>query len=103
MVPEDDAKRILTQMFRAASGENGTPPEAHPSEAFLAHARQALVDKTAIDEADLRLLAQKRGEAVRNFLVQNAGLPEQRIFLLDVQVVGPPAQDAKTLLMLNGS
>lgn len=103
VVPEDDAQRILTQMFRAATGENGTPPDPHPSEAFLAYARRAVVDKTVIDEADLRLLAQKRGEAVRNFLVQSAGLPEQRIFLLDVQVASQPDQEAKTLLMLNGS
>ncbi|HLF97626.1 MAG TPA: DUF748 domain-containing protein [Methylococcaceae bacterium] len=103
VVPEDDAQRILTQLFRAASGENGSPPDGHPSEAFLAYARKVVVDKTVIDEAELRLLAQKRGEAVRNFLVQGAGLPEQRIFLLDVQVVSQPDQEAKTLLMLNGS
>lgn len=104
VVPEDDAKRILTQLFRAATGESDAPPGAHSSEAFLAYARRVLVDKTAIDEADLRLLAQKRGEAVRNFLVQSAGLPEQRIFLLDVQVVASqPDGEANTVLMLSGS
>jgi hypothetical protein len=103
VVPEDDAKRILTQLFRAATGENGAPPDPHPSDAFLTHARRVLVDKTEINEADLRLLAQKRSEVVRSFLAQDGGLPEQRIFLLDVQVVSQPDKDAQTLLMLNGS
>jgi hypothetical protein len=103
VVPEDDAKRILTQLFRAAAGENDAQPDPHPSEAFLAYARRAVVDKTLIDEADLRHLAQKRGEAVRNFLVQSAGLPEQRIFLLDVQVASQSEGETNTVLMLSGS
>lgn len=102
VVPEDDARRILTGMFRAASGESD--PASEPSSAaFFDHARRVVVDKTVIDDADLRTLAQKRGEAIRNFLVQGAGLPEQRVFLLDVQVESQPDQEAKTLLMLNGS
>ncbi|NUO09543.1 MAG: DUF748 domain-containing protein [Candidatus Brocadia sp.] len=47
-------------------------------------ARKRLIEKYPIPESDLRTLAQERAAAIKDYMVQQGGLAEPRIFLLAV-------------------
>lgn len=57
----------------------------------------------AVGDAELRLLAQQRAAAIREFLVREGGIEERRVYLLDVQLASPPGRELESVLMLSGS
>lgn len=93
-VPEGDYKRLLLAQYSKFG--LGTTQDAE-----LAH--QALLAKLAVTDTDLRQLAQRRAERIREFLVKDGGIAEQRVYLLDVLVESKPGRELESLLLLNGS
>jgi hypothetical protein len=39
-----------------------------------------------VEDTELRLLAQERGKQIQHFLIHEAGIPAERVFLLDAKV-----------------
>jgi hypothetical protein len=54
-----------------------------------------------VDETDLRLLAQRRSEAIRQYLVGHQGIPDTRLYVLDVSVDAEKSGDTPSLLSLS--
>ncbi|MDR4471966.1 MAG: hypothetical protein MRJ92_04710 [Nitrospira sp.] len=48
--------------------------------------RQQLVPAMGVEESELRLLAQGRAKAIRERLIEQGGLPEDRVFLVEVEL-----------------
>ena len=48
--------------------------------------RERLLARFSVEEAELRLLAQERGKQIQHFLISEAGLSAERVFLLDVNL-----------------
>ena len=108
-LPEQDYARLLTQLCRRRLPN---APELRSLEetrqevlggSLLEGARRRMLQKWAVDELELRLLAQARGESIRQFLVKETGLPDQRIYLLDVDLEQPAGREIRAFLSLSGS
>ncbi|TAN53961.1 MAG: DUF748 domain-containing protein [Methylococcaceae bacterium] len=91
---EADYRRLLLAQY-TESGLGATKDQE------LAH--RALLDKFAVDDRELRVLAQQRAERIREFLIKNGGVAEPRVYLLDVEVEARPGQELEVTLLLNGS
>lgn len=65
--------------------------------------RQQLVPAMAVEESELRILAQGRAKAIREHLIEQGGLSEDRVFLLDVDVAASDGQQVRAHLNLTGS
>jgi hypothetical protein len=50
--------------------------------------RERLLQAFAVEESELRLLAQERGKQIQHFLINEAGIPADRVFLLDGKLNG---------------
>jgi hypothetical protein len=81
VLSRSDYERLLARLYAGKTGVK-TPPGAVPIETMKA----VLLRPEAIGQANLRILARERAEAIRNYLVQSEGLAPDRIFATDVQV-----------------
>lgn len=93
-IPEADYRRLLLVQY----SESGLGSTSDHHQAW-----SELLEKFAASETDLRLLAQKRAARIREFLIKDGGISEQRVFLLDAQLEIKPGQALESLLLLNGS
>ncbi|MEP6887669.1 MAG: DUF748 domain-containing protein [Nitrospirales bacterium] len=50
--------------------------------------KERLLYAFPIEDAELRLLAQERGKQIQHFLINEAGIPAERVFLLDAKLNG---------------
>ncbi|MDD5033873.1 MAG: DUF748 domain-containing protein [Methylococcaceae bacterium] len=104
---EEDYNRLLTQFYRAKLPDSpelkGLKSGAWLSGGPLESAKHKLLEHWSVSEIDLRSLAQARGESIRNYLIKEAGLPDQRIYLLDVRLGERDEKEIKALLSLSGS
>lgn len=50
--------------------------------------KERLLHAFAVEESELRLLAQERGKQIQHFLINEAGIPADRVFLLDGKLNG---------------
>jgi hypothetical protein len=50
--------------------------------------KERLLEAIPVDEPELRLLAQERAKAIQHFLINDAGIPADRVFLLDGKLDG---------------
>jgi hypothetical protein len=50
--------------------------------------KERLLHAFPIEDAELRLLAQERGKQIQHFLINEAGIPADRVFLLDAKLNG---------------
>lgn len=104
---EEDYGRLLTNLYRwkhpDAPELQGLQPRAPLDASQLASAKHKLLEQWTASEMDLRGLAQARSESIRSYLVKDLGLPDQRIYLLDVQLGGQDAKEIKAMLSLSGS
>jgi hypothetical protein len=50
--------------------------------------KERLLHAFPVEEAELRLLAQERGKQIQHFLISEAGIPADRVFLLDAKLNG---------------
>ncbi len=107
VLSEEDYSRLLTNLYRWKNPDSpelqALKPGAPLGGSQLENAKRKLLDKWAVSEMDLRGLAQARGESIRNYLVKDMGLPDQRIYLLDVNLGGQEAKEIKAMLSLSGS
>lgn len=106
---EPDYRRLFAQFYRQSHPDE---PESRAlaaankpllAEADFQRARRKTLEQWAVDEADLRLLAQARGESIRDYLVRRGGLADGRIYLLDVRLDEPGDREIKAFLSLSGS
>jgi len=107
---EEDYQRLLTNLYRWKNPDaqelQGLKPGASLSGDLLASAKRKLLNQWTVSELDLRGLARARGESIRGYLVQEQGLPDERIYLSAVKLGGIGEQEAKeikALLSLSGS
>lgn len=105
---EEDYRRLFTQFYRQRHPHApelqtlaGEPPILQGAQ--FERAKRQVLEQWAVNELDLRRLAQSRGESIRDYLVQEVGLPAQRIYLRDVKVDQPGDGEIKALLSLSGS
>ncbi|MBV6469098.1 MAG: hypothetical protein NBKEAIPA_00981 [Nitrospirae bacterium] len=65
--------------------------------------RQELWPAMGVDEGDLRALAQARAKAIREYVLTEGKLTEDRVFLVDVEVGGDGGASTRSHLNLTGS
>ena len=65
--------------------------------------RQQLVPAMPVEESELRLLAQGRAKAIREHLIEQGGLGEDRVFLVEVELVASEGKQVRAHLNLTGS
>lgn len=65
--------------------------------------RQQLVPAMGVEESELRLLAQGRAKAIRERLIEQGGLPEDRVFLVEVELAASEGKQVRAHLTLTGS
>jgi hypothetical protein len=104
---QEDYARLLTNLVRS---KNPASPELQGLKInqaldgeLLESAKRKLLEQWVVSEGDLRRLAQSRGKSIRDFLIGSAGFASQRIYLLDVKLLGQDDKEIKALLTLNGS
>jgi hypothetical protein len=99
---ETDFRRLLADFFRARQPNSPEMLAWQDTDGnLLDHAKHELLKNWTVSELDLRLLAQARSESIRSFLVREAGLPDRRIYLLDVKIAEPGDKDIKSFLSLS--
>jgi uncharacterized protein involved in outer membrane biogenesis len=96
---DEDYRRLFTRYYRLSH----PPAGAGLDGAAFDQAKREVLEKWPVSEMELRLLARARGQRVRDYLVDEAGLPDDRIYLLDVKLDPPGDKDIKALLSLSGS
>ncbi|CAE6725329.1 DUF748 domain-containing protein [Nitrospira defluvii] len=65
--------------------------------------RQQLVPAMGVEESELRLLAQGRAKAIRERLIEQGGLPEDRVFLVEVELAQSEGKPIRAHLNLTGN
>lgn len=91
-VPEDEKPTLLAGIYRSRLKQQ--PPKDWDKLGDEEHEqklRDAVLTSLANSETLLRKLAQARASSVKQYLVENGGLPDQRMFLLDVSLAQPEA------------
>lgn len=92
LTPEDE-QRLVEQLFaklQAASPEQATgqPPASDQTPPTLEEMKQRLRSAIPVPRAELEALARQRAEAVRNHLLEQGGLANERVFLLEASITG---------------
>lgn len=105
---DPDYRRLFTRFYRQRHPDapelrnlaEGKQPvlDGEP----LQRARRKVMAEWEVSETELRLLAQARGESIRGFLVREEGLPDRRIYLLDVRL-DSLGEGGRAFLSLSGS
>ena len=75
---------LLQQLYEQLPAEQQAPELTGNREEQRALMRQQLLQAYALNETRMRLLAQRRAQSIRDFLIEHGGLQQERIFLLDV-------------------
>jgi DNA-directed RNA polymerase subunit F len=65
--------------------------------------RTELISVMPVTEGELRTLAQRRAQSVREALVGEGKVPEDRLFLVDVDLVDSKEQKVRTRLNVTGA
>ncbi|MGR9086186.1 MAG: DUF748 domain-containing protein [Gammaproteobacteria bacterium] len=104
---EDDYKRLLAQLFidkfplLADRSLFGTPRLKDPNGGdFYDVARQKLAEIIKPNPHRLKRLAARRAQAIAKYLVQQGGIPNERVYILDA-VVDPERDDQEIVSFLS--
>ncbi|MBF7729583.1 DUF748 domain-containing protein [Pseudomonas sp. N040] len=103
-VPEDEKPVLLEGIYRARLKQQPPAEWAElDSEVRADKLRDAVLASWGSSDLLLRKLAQERGASVKQYLVQQGGLADERIYLLDVRTAPGNAgeQQVPTLLQLD--
>ena len=65
--------------------------------------RQQLLPAMAVEESELRSLAQRRAKAIREQLIAPGRLPEERVFLVEAELINSDGQQVRARLNLAGN
>lgn len=93
----DEERRLIRLLFVQQFGEAEAakleaPPESAQGEPWEQMKRQ-LLGAIDVHESEVRLLAQRRAQAIRDHLIQQGKIPEEQVFLIQVQVHAEADQD----------
>lgn len=105
---DDEAyHRLFTEFVRntdlvspALRKLSGADPAILTGKLFEDTLEKVLMD-WPVDDLALRQLAQQRSESIRHYMIHTIGLPDSRIFLLDVKINDQNEGDVKSLLSLS--
>lgn len=103
-VPDNDKPALLAGLYVTQLGKP-VPPEwnALPAAKRDAQIQAAVVDHLGESERRLRQLARDRAAAIKGWLVESGGLPDQRIYLLNTQLRDDKSGESiTTALYLSG-
>jgi hypothetical protein len=109
ILSDEDYRRLFTRYYRSrkARGSVAGPAVADAGTALaglpLEQAKREVLEGWPVSELELRLLAQARGQGIHDYMVDQEGLPERRVYLLDVSVEPGQGQGVKARLSLGGS
>lgn len=101
----EDEQRLVEKLFAklpVPSPEPAakTPETAEAKPPTLEEMKQRLASAIPVTEAELEALARQRGEVVRNHLLENGKLTEERVLLLDVNAAESGHDKVRTQLAL---
>ena len=65
--------------------------------------RQQLSPAMTVEDAELRLLAQERAKAIREYLIEQGRLPDERVFLVEAELAAAEGKPIRVHLNLTGS
>jgi len=100
-VDEDDQAILLEGICRARLKQH--PPAQWrelDAEQRQQNMRQAVVESWSQSKLLLRQLAQQRAARIKDYLVEQGGLPAERVYLIDVSE-GEPQADGRVLTPLH--
>jgi hypothetical protein len=88
-LPDGAETRLITQLFEQLPRQQPTAsksPDAAPKPPTMEEMRRTLMESISVDEDALRALARNRAEQVQSLMVGEGKLPEERVFLTDVDL-----------------
>ena len=101
VVDEDDQAILLEGIYRARLKQQPPAEWAELDEAQRTdNMRQAVLDSWAQSKLLLRQLAQQRAAAIKDYLVAQGGLADERVYLIDVNL-GEPEADGRVFSPLH--
>lgn len=106
---DEDYRRLFSRYYRQRQAPVpavvAPPSGKEPSleGATFNAAKRRVLEQWNVSELELRLLAQARAEAIRGYLVNQAGLVDRRIYLLDVRLNPPEEREIKAWLSVSGA
>ncbi len=65
--------------------------------------RQQLSPAVTVEDAELHLLAQERAKAIREYLIEQGGLPDERVFLVEAELAASEGKPIRAHLNLTGN
>jgi hypothetical protein len=109
-VPSQEREfELLSDLFAEKMGKQPTKREETPGGKSVERVltaeelRRQLIPAMKVDESELRSLAQARAKAIREQLVQQGQLPEERLFLVEIELEASEGKQVRTHLNLTGS
>lgn len=100
---------LLSDLYAEKLGKQPMKREELPGGKFVERVltadelRQQLFPAMTVEESELRLLAQGRARAIRERLIEQGGLPEDRVFLIDAELAPSEGKQVRVRLNLTGS
>jgi uncharacterized protein involved in outer membrane biogenesis len=105
-VPPEREAELLGDLYAEKLGKQATKTEVLPNGKSVVRVlasediRAELVPVMTVPESDLRTLAQERAKTVRDVLVRDGKVPEDRLFLVEVNLAGSDKEKVRTRLNL---
>jgi len=65
--------------------------------------RQQLAPAMVVEDSELRLLAQERAKGIREYLIEQGRLPDERVFLIEAELAASEGKPIRVHLNLTGS
>jgi hypothetical protein len=84
------AKEAKDKAGAAGEAKHKPKPAAEPTPEEM---KQALMGRVQVSEDEIRLLAQKRAEAVRDFMLASGKVEAQRVFLVEPKSLAPEKKE----------
>ncbi|MBA2485950.1 MAG: DUF748 domain-containing protein, partial [Nitrospira sp.] len=94
------AEKLGKQPTKREASQGGTVVERVVSVEEL---RQQLIPAMTVEESELRSLAQGRAKAIREQLIAQGRLPEDRVFLVEVELASSEGEMVRARLNLTGN
>ncbi|MDQ1290563.1 MAG: hypothetical protein QG615_353, partial [Nitrospirota bacterium] len=100
---------LLSDLYAEKLGKQPMKREELPGGKFVERVltadelRQQLFPAMTVEESELRLLAQGRARAIREQLIEQGRLPEDRVFLIDAELTPSEGKQVRVRLNLTGS
>jgi len=91
-------------VFLGESESTAEKRQVFDQEVIISAAKQKLVETTAVDESRLKGLAQERAMQIKDHLVLNGKIPDDRLYLRGVEIIdATDGETVRTRLTLSGT